>query len=156
MMSAKQEGVAALDARLEYLRRVLETESESNLLVANNAGVRGADNPGEEKIVYNCLARRDRRPTLMGYLGEFMRAALCIFIVLFGFTNIGPAAEDDKGKKQKEKPIQLPSLDFSGYSGKFTADQSRVWETQDLSSQYQARQAESQPYFGLKLLRPLE
>jgi methyl-accepting chemotaxis protein len=32
MMSAKQEGAAALDARLEYLRRLLETESESNLL----------------------------------------------------------------------------------------------------------------------------
>jgi methyl-accepting chemotaxis protein len=32
MISAKQEGAAALDARLEYLRRLLETESESNLL----------------------------------------------------------------------------------------------------------------------------
>ncbi|HEY6859901.1 MAG TPA: methyl-accepting chemotaxis protein, partial [Pseudolabrys sp.] len=32
MMSAKQEGAAALEARLEYLRRLLETESESNLL----------------------------------------------------------------------------------------------------------------------------
>jgi methyl-accepting chemotaxis protein len=32
MMNAKQEGAAALDARLEYLRRLLETESESNLL----------------------------------------------------------------------------------------------------------------------------
>jgi methyl-accepting chemotaxis protein len=32
MMSAKQEGAAALDARLENLRRLLETESESNLL----------------------------------------------------------------------------------------------------------------------------
>ncbi len=32
MMGAKQEGAAALDTRLEYLRRLLETESESNLL----------------------------------------------------------------------------------------------------------------------------
>ena len=32
MMSAKQEGTAALDTRLELLRRLLETESESNLL----------------------------------------------------------------------------------------------------------------------------
>ena len=32
MMNAKQEGAAALDTRLEYLRRLLETESESNLL----------------------------------------------------------------------------------------------------------------------------
>jgi hypothetical protein len=107
--------------------------------------------------VYNRPARWDERPTLMGYLGEFMRAALCIFfIVLFCFTSAGSAAEDDKGKKQKENPIQLPSLDFSGYSGRFTADQSRIWETQDPSSQYQARQAVSQPYFGLKLSRPLE
>ena len=106
--------------------------------------------------MYNRLARRDQRQTLMDYLGEFMRAALCIFIVLFGFTSAGSAAEDDKGKKQKENPIQLPSLDFSGYSGRFTADQSRIWETQDPSSQYQARQAVSQPYFGLRLSRPLE
>jgi methyl-accepting chemotaxis protein len=32
MMGAKQEGAAALDTRLEYLRRLLETESEANLL----------------------------------------------------------------------------------------------------------------------------
>jgi methyl-accepting chemotaxis protein len=32
MMSAKQEGAVALEARLELLRRLLETESESNLL----------------------------------------------------------------------------------------------------------------------------
>jgi len=89
-------------------------------------------------------------------LGELVRAALCIFIVLFGFTSVGSAAETDKNKKQREKPIELPSLDFNGYSGKFTADQSRIWETQDPSSQYQARQAESQPYFGLKRSRPLE
>jgi hypothetical protein len=76
-----------------------------------------------------------------------MRAALCIIIVLFGFTNAGSAAEDDKGKKQKEKPMQLPSLEFNGYSGRFTADQSRIWETQDPYSQYQARQALSQPLF---------
>jgi len=37
---------------------------------------------------------------------------------LFGFTSVGSATEDDKGQ---EKPIQLPSLDFSGYSGRFTA-----------------------------------
>jgi hypothetical protein len=78
-----------------------------------------------------------------------------MLIVLFGFTSVGSAAEDDKCKKQKEKPIQLPS-DFSGYSGRFTADQSRVWETQDPSSRYQARQPVSQPHFGLKLSGPLE
>ena len=79
-----------------------------------------------------------------------------MFIVLFGFTTVGSAAENDTGKKQKEKPIQLPSLDFSGYSARFTADQSRVWETQDPSSRYQARQPMSQPYLGLNLSRPLE
>jgi hypothetical protein len=72
-----------------------------------------------------------------------MRAAPCIFIVLFGFTSVGSAAETDKSKKQREKPIELPSLDFNGYSGKFTADQLRIWETQDPCSQYQARQAVS-------------
>jgi hypothetical protein len=62
----------------------------------------------------------------------------------------------NRQKKQSENPIELPSLDFNGYSGKFSADQSRIWKTQDPSSQYQARQAASQPYFGLKLSRPLE
>jgi methyl-accepting chemotaxis protein len=32
MMNARQEGAAAIETRLEYLRRLLETESESNLL----------------------------------------------------------------------------------------------------------------------------
>jgi methyl-accepting chemotaxis protein len=32
MMNAKQEGAAAIEGRLEFLRRLLETESESNLL----------------------------------------------------------------------------------------------------------------------------
>jgi methyl-accepting chemotaxis protein len=32
MMNAKQEGAGAIETRLEYLRRLLETESESNLL----------------------------------------------------------------------------------------------------------------------------
>jgi hypothetical protein len=32
-----------------------------------------------------------------------MRAALCIFIVLFGFTSVGSAAETDKSKKQRER-----------------------------------------------------
>src|SRR5215510_696673 len=32
MMNAKQEGAAAVEGRLEYLRRLLETESETNLL----------------------------------------------------------------------------------------------------------------------------
>jgi len=47
-------------------------------------------------------------------------------------------------------------LDISGYSDKFTADQSKIWETQDPSNQIQSRQAVSQPYFGLNLSRPLE
>src|SRR5690242_5268768 len=32
MMNAKQEGATAIETRLEYLRRLMETESESNLL----------------------------------------------------------------------------------------------------------------------------
>ncbi|MGC1572470.1 MAG: hypothetical protein WA750_10230 [Pseudolabrys sp.] len=64
--------------------------------------------------------------------------------------------QDDKSKRQKEKPIQLPSFDFNGYSGRLTADQSRIWETPDPTSQFQTRQSASQPYFGLTLSRPLQ
>src|SRR6476661_8949998 len=43
-----------------------------------------------------------------------MRAALCIFAILFAFTGVS-SGQDDKSKRQKEKPIQLPSFDFNGY-----------------------------------------
>jgi hypothetical protein len=85
-----------------------------------------------------------------------MRAAFFILAILFGFTSVGSAAEDDKTKKLKEKPIQLPSVEFNGYSGRLTADQSRIWDSPDPSSQYQMRQSGSQPYFGLSFSRPLQ
>lgn len=81
---------------------------------------------------------------------QFVRTIHCIVAILFALTSVS-SAQDDKSKKQKEKPIQLPSLDFSGYSGRLTADQSRIWETPDPSSQFQTRQSASQPYFGLTL-----
>lgn len=87
--------------------------------------------------------------------GQFMRVALCIFAILFAFTGVS-FGQEDKSKRQKEKPIQLPSFDFNGYSGHLTADQSRIWETPDPTSQFQTRQSASQPYFGLTLSRPLQ
>jgi hypothetical protein len=87
--------------------------------------------------------------------GQFMRVALCIFAILFAFTGVC-SGQDDKSKRQKEKPIQLPSFDLNGYSGRLTADQSRIWETPDPTSQFQTRQSASQPYFGLTLSRPLQ
>ncbi len=83
-----------------------------------------------------------------------MRAAVWVFVFLFGFASAS-AAQEDKNKRPKEKPIQLPTLEFNGYSGRLSADQSRVWETPDPSSQFQTRQSASQPYFGLTLSRPL-
>jgi len=77
------------------------------------------------------------------------------FGYLFAFTGVC-SSQEDKSKRQKEKPIQLPSFDFNGYSGRLTADQSRIWETPDPTSQYQTRQSASQPYFGLTLSRPLQ
>lgn len=92
----------------------------------------------------------------MGYFGGIhARSALHIYCPVPLHKRRLPA-ETEKSKKQRVKLIELPSLDFNGYSGKFTADQSRIWETQDPFSQYQARQVVSQPYFGLKLSRPLE
>jgi hypothetical protein len=88
-------------------------------------------------------------------MGQFMRAAFCIFAILFSFASVS-SAEEDRSRRQKEKPIQLPSLDFNGYSGRLTADQSRIWDAPDPSSQYQTRQSASQPYFGLTLSRPLQ
>ena len=84
-----------------------------------------------------------------------MRTALCILAILFGFTSVGAAAEDTKSRRQKEKPIQLPSFELNDYSGRFTADQSRIWQQPDPSSQYQSQQTASQPYFGLTISRPL-
>jgi len=36
-----------------------------------------------------------------------MRAAFFILAILFGFTSVSSAAEDDKTKKLKEKPISI-------------------------------------------------
>jgi hypothetical protein len=88
-------------------------------------------------------------------MGAFMRVAVCVVAILFGFVSASAAAED-KNKRPKEKPIQLPTLEFNGYSGRLSADQSRIWETPDPSSQFQARQSASQPYFGLTFSRPLQ
>jgi len=76
--------------------------------------------------------------------GQFMRVALCIFAILFAFTGVC-SGQDDKSKRQKEKPIQLPSFDFNGYSGRLTADQSRIWETPDPTSQFQPGKARANP-----------
>jgi len=84
-----------------------------------------------------------------------MRVTLLILAILFNFTVVS-SAEDDRTRRQKEKPIQLPSIDFNGYSGRLTADQSRIWDAPDPSSQYQMRQSASQPYFGLSFSKPLQ
>jgi hypothetical protein len=85
-----------------------------------------------------------------------MRAALYLFLILFGFT-AAALAQDSKYKKPKEKPIQLPSVDLlKGYSGNFSADESQVWQAPDPSSQFKIGQSASQPYFGLRFSRPLE
>ncbi|HET9685990.1 MAG TPA: HAMP domain-containing protein, partial [Pseudolabrys sp.] len=72
MMGARQEGTAALDARLEYLRRLLETESESNLLagllteasLVNDASrlepLRDLIDSAQRKITKNLSAISDR------------------------------------------------------------------------------------------------
>jgi methyl-accepting chemotaxis protein len=72
MMGARQEGAAALDARLEYLRRLLETESESNLLagllteasLVNDASrlepLRDLIDSAQRKITKNLSAISDR------------------------------------------------------------------------------------------------
>lgn len=87
-------------------------------------------------------------------MGAFMRAAVCMFAFLFGFASLS-MAEEDKSKRSKEKPIQLPTFELNGYSGRLSADQSRIWETPDPTSQFQTGQSASQPYFGLTLSRPL-
>ena len=72
MMNAKQEGAAAVETRLENLRRLLETESESNLLagllteasLANDPNrlepLRDLINSAQRKIVKNLNAITDR------------------------------------------------------------------------------------------------
>jgi len=71
-MGARQEGAAALDARLEYLRRLLETESEANLLagllteasLVNDASrlepLRDLIDSAQRKITKNLSAISDR------------------------------------------------------------------------------------------------
>jgi len=84
-----------------------------------------------------------------------MRVAVWVFAILFGSATVC-SAQEDRIKRPKEKPIQLPTFEINGYSGRLSADQSRIWETPDPSSQFQTRQSASQPYFGLTLSRPLQ
>ena len=74
MMGAKQEGAVALETRLEYLRRLLEMESESNLVagllteasLVNDANrlepLRDLIDAAQRKITKDLNAITDRRP----------------------------------------------------------------------------------------------
>jgi hypothetical protein len=87
---------------------------------------------------------------------SLMRCALFALSVLFAFASAG-YAQDNRDKRVKAKPMQLPSVDLlKGYTGNFSADESHVWQTQDPSNQFRTQQSASQPYFGLTFTRPLQ
>ena len=63
MMNAKQEGTTALDARLEYLRRLLETESESNLLAGLLTEASLVSDPNRLEPLRDLIASAQRKIT---------------------------------------------------------------------------------------------
>jgi len=87
-----------------------------------------------------------------------MRAALCAVVVLFGFTSLGYAQDSQKSKvNPRWKPIEIPQIEASGFTARFGADQSNLWQTPDPSSLGQARRSwNDEPAFGLTISRPIQ
>jgi methyl-accepting chemotaxis protein len=63
MMNAKQEGAAAIETRLEYLRRLLETESESNLLAGLLTEASLVNDPSRLEPLRDVIAAAQRKIT---------------------------------------------------------------------------------------------
>src|SRR4249919_2413216 len=63
MMSARQEGTAAIETRLEYLRRLLETESESNLLAGLLTEASLVSDPSRLEPLRDVIASAQRKIT---------------------------------------------------------------------------------------------
>ena len=63
MMNAKQEGAAAVEGRLEYLRRLLETESESNLLAGLLTEASLVNDPSRLEPLRDLIASAQRKIT---------------------------------------------------------------------------------------------
>ena len=84
-----------------------------------------------------------------------MRAALCMFVILFAGTSLGYAGDDDKDKWGK--PVRVPTFELNGgYTARFGADESRIWQTPDPTAQSDGRQDLNRPVFGLTISRPLK
>ena len=63
MMNAKQEGAAAVEGRLEYLRRLLETESETNLLAGLLTEASLVSDPSRLEPLRDLIAAAQRKIT---------------------------------------------------------------------------------------------
>lgn len=63
MMNARQEGAAAIETRLEYLRRLLETESESNLLAGLLTEASLVNDPTRLEPLRDLIASAQRKIT---------------------------------------------------------------------------------------------
>ena len=63
MMNAKQDGSAAIETRLEYLRRLLETESESNLLAGLLTEASLVSDPSRLEPLRDLIASAQRKIT---------------------------------------------------------------------------------------------
>jgi hypothetical protein len=86
-----------------------------------------------------------------------MRIALCVVAVLLGFASAGYAQDSNDGVNPRWKKIEIPTIDpNAGFTARFGADQSNIWQTPDPTSLGQARRSwNDEPAFGLKISRPL-
>ena len=83
-----------------------------------------------------------------------MRAALCTFAILFGFTTLGYAGDVDKHKTQKQ--IRIPALEQNGYTAKFGIDETQIWDTPDIYGRKPSWQDNSDRPVGLTISRPFQ
>jgi hypothetical protein len=83
-----------------------------------------------------------------------MRAALCTFVLLFGFTALGHAGDVEKSKNLKQ--IRIPALEQSGYAARFGIDETQIWDTPDIYGRRPSWQGNSDRPVGLTISRPFQ
>jgi hypothetical protein len=92
-------------------------------------------------------------------MGLFMRVALCVIVVLLGFASLGSAQDSKQKINPRWKKIEIPTIDpNAGFTARFGANESQIWQSPDPSSLGQSRRSwsEDDRAFGLTISRPIQ
>ncbi len=88
-----------------------------------------------------------------------MRVALCVVAVLLGLPSLVYAQDSGDKINPRWKKIEVPTIDPNmGFTARFGANESQIWQTPDPSSLNQARRSwdNDDRSFGLTISRPIQ